>query len=354
MTFTVEHFHQLTQLLHERPEWRAEMRRLLLTEEILNLPHALSELAVAQQRTEIRVEELAVAQQRTETRVEELAVAQQRTEDGLQRLEARVEELTVALQRLEARVDELAVAQQRTEARVDELAVAQQRTEARVEELAVAQQRTEARVEELAVALQRLEARVEELAVAQQRTEDGLQRLEAQVEVLTVAQQRTEERLNRIEADLHTIKDDLAYLKGRNLEQLHRERPHQYFRGIIAKARTLTIDELRHMTETAVEKAQITENKADDIELADAVVRGTEQQTGARIYLVVESSWGVGKNDVERSARRAAFLADTGIRTRPVAAGRWATPEAHDAAEKLDVWLVVNGHALAPREGESP
>lgn len=242
MTFTVEHFHQLTQLLHERPEWRAEMRRLLLTEEILNMPHALSELAVAQQRTETRVEELAVAQQRTETHVEELAVAQQ----------------------------------------------------------------------------------------------------------------RTEERLNRIEAVLHTIKDDLAYLKGRNLEQLHRERPHQYFRGIIAKARTLTIDELRHLTETAVEKAQITENKADDIELADAVVRGTEQQTGARIYLVVESSWGVGKNDVERSARRAAFLADTGIRTRPVAAGRWATPEAHDAAEKLDVWLVVNGHALAPSEGESP
>ena len=235
MTFTVEHFHQLTQLLHERPEWRAEMRRLLLTEEILNLPHALSELAVAQQRTE-----------------------------------------------------------------------------------------------------------------------DGLQRLEAQVEELVVVQQRTEERLNRIEAVLHTIKDDLAYLKGRNLEQLHRERPHQYFRVIISKARTLTIDELRHLTETAVEKAQITENKADDIELADAVVRGTEQQTGARIYLVVESSWGVGKNDVERSARRAAFLADTGIRTRPVAAGRWATPEAHDAAEKLDVWLVVNGHALAPSEGESP
>lgn len=284
MTFTVEHFHQLTQLLHERPEWRAEMRRLLLTEEILNLPHALSELAVAQQRTEDGL-------QRLEVQVEELAVAQQRTEDGLQRLEARVEEL------------------------------------------AVAQQRTEARVEELIVALQLLEARVEEL---------------------TVAQQRTEERLNRIEADLHTIKDDLAYLKGRNLEQLHRERPHQYFRGIISKARTLTIDELRHLTETAVEKAQITENKADDIELADAVVRGTEQQTGARIYLVVESSWGVGKNDVERSARRAAFLADTGIRTRPVAAGRWATPEAHDAAEKLDVWLVVNGHALAPSEGESP
>ena len=284
MTFTVEHFHQLTQLLHERPEWRAEMRRLLLTEEILNLPHALSELAVAQQRTE----------------------------DGLQRLEAQVEEL----------------------------AVAQQRTETRVEELVVAQQRTED-------GLQRLEAQVEELAVAQQRTE-------TRVEELVVAQQRTEERLNRIEADLHTIKDDLAYLKGRNLEQLHRERPHQYFRGIISKARTLTIDELRHLTETAVEKAQITENKADDIELADAVVRGTEQQTGARIYLVVESSWGVGKNDVERSARRAAFLADTGIRTRPVAAGRWATPEAHDAAEKLDVWLVVNGHALAPSEGESP
>ncbi len=46
--------------------------------------------------------------------------------------------------------DRLAVAQERTEIKVEELAGAQQRTEVRLEELAGAQQRTEARLEELA------------------------------------------------------------------------------------------------------------------------------------------------------------------------------------------------------------
>ena len=88
--FTVEHFHDLLRLLQERPEWREELRRVLLTDEILGLPEAVRELAEAQKRTEeslraltARVEELGEAQKRTEKRVEELARAQERTERTL-------------------------------------------------------------------------------------------------------------------------------------------------------------------------------------------------------------------------------------------------------------------------------
>ena len=52
MAFMVEDFHQLTQLLYERPEWRAQLRRILLTDEILEMPRVLGALAAAQQRTE--------------------------------------------------------------------------------------------------------------------------------------------------------------------------------------------------------------------------------------------------------------------------------------------------------------
>ncbi|MBN1874761.1 MAG: hypothetical protein JXA33_11070 [Anaerolineae bacterium] len=48
------------------------------------------ELAMAQARTEVRVEELAVAQQRTEQRVEELTQAQQQTEKAVQGLARQV------------------------------------------------------------------------------------------------------------------------------------------------------------------------------------------------------------------------------------------------------------------------
>ena len=64
------------------------------------------------------------------------------------------------LNELKGVVKDLAVAQRRTEQRLEELAVAQRRTEQRLEELAVAQRRTEQRLEELAEAQRRTEEEI--------------------------------------------------------------------------------------------------------------------------------------------------------------------------------------------------
>src|SRR3989338_4045159 len=56
MSFSVEDFHDLLRLLEERPEWRVEIRRVVLTEDLLRLPE---ELARARQETEQRFQELA-------------------------------------------------------------------------------------------------------------------------------------------------------------------------------------------------------------------------------------------------------------------------------------------------------
>src|SRR5215510_8821942 len=84
MSFSVEDFHDLIRLLEERPEWRREMRRLVLTDELLSLPEQIGELRT---HTEQRFQELATAQRRTEEQVStlsaqvaELAAAQRRTE----------------------------------------------------------------------------------------------------------------------------------------------------------------------------------------------------------------------------------------------------------------------------------
>lgn len=44
MPFTVEEFRDLVRLLEERPEWREELRRLVLTPELLALPEQIAEL----------------------------------------------------------------------------------------------------------------------------------------------------------------------------------------------------------------------------------------------------------------------------------------------------------------------
>jgi hypothetical protein len=112
MAFTVRDFRDLVTLLEQHPEWRAELRRLVLTEELLALPQVIRELVDAQQRTEQRLERL-------ETTVQALAEAQQRTEQRLERLETTVQALADALLRLEQQTAKLTEAHLRLERRME-------------------------------------------------------------------------------------------------------------------------------------------------------------------------------------------------------------------------------------------
>jgi len=108
MAFTVTDLMDFKRLVVEHPEWRTELRQLVLTEELLTLPAMMHELAEAQKRTEQRLEELALAQTRTEQRLE--------------KLEAVVHELALAQARTEQRLEELVLAQTRTEKAIHALA----------------------------------------------------------------------------------------------------------------------------------------------------------------------------------------------------------------------------------------
>lgn len=111
-------FRQWMDALYRHPEWREELRRVVLTDEILELPAFIREMADM-------VRELVEMQKRTEQRVEELAEAQRRSEERIGRLETAVAELAEAQRRTEQRLEEWAEAQRRTDRRVEELAEAQ-------------------------------------------------------------------------------------------------------------------------------------------------------------------------------------------------------------------------------------
>ncbi len=70
MSFTVEDFHDLIRLLETHPEWRTDLRRLLLSEEFLALPEQLAALRV---RSEEQFQALIEADQRLERRLDTLA-----------------------------------------------------------------------------------------------------------------------------------------------------------------------------------------------------------------------------------------------------------------------------------------
>ncbi len=71
---------QLLELLRTDPAFREEVRRIVLTEELLRLPEKVETLV----RT---VQELAAAQRRTEEQLSQLVAAQRQTQESLARLE---------------------------------------------------------------------------------------------------------------------------------------------------------------------------------------------------------------------------------------------------------------------------
>lgn len=87
MSFTPDDFHSLVRIIETHPEWRADLRRLLLSEELLLLPgqfaqfraqteaqfqelrSAITHLVEAQQRTEAQIATLVEVGQKLETDV---------------------------------------------------------------------------------------------------------------------------------------------------------------------------------------------------------------------------------------------------------------------------------------------
>ncbi len=142
MPFEIQDFHDLVRLLEAHPEWRAELRRLVLSEELLRLPELVQQLIEAHRRAEERLDRL-------EATVAQLVEAQHKAEERLQHVEER-------LDRLEATVAQLIEAQRKAEERL-------QRAEARLE-------RVEKRLEHVEIRLDGVEKRLE-------KTEDRLSKV---------------------------------------------------------------------------------------------------------------------------------------------------------------------------------
>lgn len=107
MTFSVNDLHELARLLRERPEWRAEIRRLVLADELLGLPGQVSALEEGHRRVQEELKVLAEAQRRTEEALKALAEAQRRADDRLGRLEQAVRELAEAQRRTDEQINRL-------------------------------------------------------------------------------------------------------------------------------------------------------------------------------------------------------------------------------------------------------
>ncbi len=297
MSFTVEDFHDLVRLVTERPEWRADLRRLVLTDELLSLSEQLAKFQLrVEDRFAMLVERIAALEERTEKRFQELT-------------------------------ERLTLLEERTEKRFQEL----------TERIATLEERTEKRFQEL----------TERLTLLEERTEARFQVVEGQIASLTVQVNALTVQVSALTKTVESLVVDVGELKGESLENRYRTRASAYFSRLMRRIHVLDLEELASLLDEGIDTGALSERQAEDILLADLVVRGKSRDDGSEIYLVVEVSWGVGPHDVERAVRRSELLAKAGLSTVPVVAGRQITKEARQLAQGLHVRQITDGQTIS-------
>ncbi|MCI0529347.1 MAG: hypothetical protein L0Y56_18060 [Nitrospira sp.] len=256
MAFTVSDYTDLVRLLAEHPEWRSELRRVILSEDLLTMPEA---------------------QRRTEGHLEALAEAQRRSEERLASVEERL-----------------------------------------------------ASVEER---LSRLESIVETLAEAQRQAEERLSRLESVVETLV-------EQVRSLVEEQRRTANTVSDLKGRMLEITYRDNADAYFGPLLRRLRVVR----PHTLEETLE-AHLSREEFKDILRLDLLVSGQPRYYPnlSEVWLAVEVSTVVDKEDIDRARRRADLLRQAGYQAIPTVAGEQVTSRAEDEAHTHKVVLLEDG-----------
>jgi len=288
MPFEVQDYLELIRLLQERPEWRAQLRRLLLTEELLALPGLVRELVEAQRRTEERVGRVEERVSRIEEYIAALAEAQRRTEERVSQLEERVS-------RIEGYIAALAEAQHRTEERVS-----------------------------------RVEEHVAALAEAQRQTQEQVQKLTSTVSLLA------EQVRSLVEAQKHTD-DTVGGLKGRMLELTYQSKAAAYFGPLLRRPRVVDLGALLETLE-----AHLSPEEFRDVLQLDLLASGKPRlpSEAPEVLLAVKISSVIDERDIERALRRSALLRRVGFQVIPVVAGERATLGAEDEARAHRVVML--------------
>jgi hypothetical protein len=123
------------------------------------------------------------------------------------------------------------------------------------------------------------------------------------------------------------------------LEIKYRDKAPAYFGRILRRARAVSFQEL----EDDLEK--LPDYERNDLLLLDLLVRGQArtQPDAPEVWLAIEVSAVVDRNDVDRAQRRAAILRRAGYVAVPAVAGEETTKGGEATARAANVLLIQNG-----------
>ncbi len=351
----------LVRILQEHPEWREQLRTLLLSDELLQHPRRFEEF-VQQEHLPLQQAVQTLTEQMTQlTRqvsllahhLEQLTQRMERVEAQIEALTQRVNDLTQRMERVEAQIEALTQ-------RVNDLTQRMERVEAQIEALTQ-------RVNDLTQRMERVEAQIEALTQRVNDLTQRMERVEAQIEALTQRVNDLTQRVNdltqRMDELTQRVNDltqrmidltermeraerDLGELKGAMQELRAAQKAPAYFANLgFYRIKAFEPVELGERLEKALEENQLTPEEYQDLMQLDLIVVARRVHEPHLYLFAVEVSWTVDSYDVERAVRRAQLLhklyADEKPTIQPVAWGTRFTAQAQDQAHALGVKLLL-------------
>jgi polyhydroxyalkanoate synthesis regulator phasin len=184
--------------------------------------------------------------------------------------------------------------------------------------------------------IDRIEHKVDKLEERQTRSEERQDRLEKKVDKLEEEVAGLKQDVDTLKKDVDILKKDVAYLKGSDRERWYRDRAHAVFGRVILKGKTFE-ERAAEILWDAYKRGQISKEERDEVLSADLLWSG--ERDGKFVVLVVEVSFTISQEDVERAKKRAEILRKLGILAIPVVGG----VELGKEVKLDDVVCIVDG-----------
>ena len=339
----VKDLRDLVRLLEEHPEWRAELRRLLLSEEIVRLPEEVAQLSREIRELRAVTSELVAAHTAALerfTRVEQAIAALRETVEA-EAAQARALRETVQQQTEQVREHSRQIAQLRETVEEHSRQIAELRETVAEHSRQIAQLRET--VAEHSRQIAELRETVREHSEQLREHSRQIAELRAAVERLTQEfvqfREAVEQRFLRVEARLDRVENRLDQLVGITLELRSQQRLSSWLGFVLEKIKVRPpgdwAEQLRPLVGAAV---------FDEVLDADLLVRARlRRDPSIELWLVVEVSGVVDRTDVERAVTRAMVLQPALKRVVPLVVGERATEGAMELADRLDVVTLLNG-----------
>jgi hypothetical protein len=198
-----------------------------------------------------------------------------------------------------------------------------------------------------APALEGIQTELRGLAAAQRRTDERLaalagemQALTARVDQLTAQMQALGERVEQLAKTISRLGDRVGGLQGESLEKRYRERAGAYFGTVLRKTRVVEAGAL----EEALEQ-KLSAQEMHDTLLTDVIVSGKPRSRPEveEVWLAIEVSSVVDREDVHRAIRRSLLLRRSGHPAIPAVAGERIDPPARNIAQEARVAVFEDG-----------